>query len=221
MASSIGDSKVDHLLEEPVHPFGTHGGENPTVGQISRKDLCAAWLAAAIDGEGCIFARWGTQNNPNRGPQSSDKRLRVSVTIYNTHPLFIRKVTECLLVLDVKFNAPASGRNTPRSNGAKDRAGIQIVIEGKGRLYKLLPAIIPHLSAKQRQAELALALITYRESLAIEGRESKGRFGNLNLRDDQTINGLIAEIKREKHDFPSVLQYSRKPNVLFGESSET
>lgn len=209
------------MLEEPAYPIGTHGGENPTVGQISRKDLCAVWLAAAIDGEGCIFARWGTQTNPNRTAASSDQRLRVSVTIYNTHPLFIRKVTECLLALDVKFNAPASGRNTPRPNGAKDRPGIQIVIEGKGRMYKLLPAIIPHLSAKKRQAELALALIEYRESLAIKGRESKGRFGNLNLHDDPRIAWHIAEIKREKHEFPSVLEYSRKPNALFGESSET
>lgn len=212
---------MDHLLEEPEYPISTHGGENLTVGQISRKDLCAVWLAAAIDGEGCIFARWGTQTNPNRGEASSDRRLRVSVTIYNTHPLFIRKVTECLLALDVRFNAPACGRNTPRANGSKDRPGIQIVIEGKGRLYKLLPAIIPHLSAKKRQAELALELIQYRESLAIKGRESKGRFGNMNLRDDANIARLIAEVKREKHDFPSVLEYSREPNVLFGESSET
>ena len=217
----IGDFKVDHMLEEPVYLSGTHGGENPAVGQISRKDLCAAWLAAAIDGEGCVFARWATQTNPNRSAASADQRLRVSVTIYNTHPLFIRKVTECLLELGVNFNAPACGRLTPRANGVKDRPGIQIVIEGKGRLYKLLPAIIPHLSAKKRQAELALALIEYRESLAIKGRESKGRFGNLNLRDDEKIASFIAEIKREKHDFPSVLEYSRKPNMLFGESSET
>jgi hypothetical protein len=208
------------MLEEPEYPFGTHGGENPTVGQISRKDLCAAWLAAAIDGEGCIHARWGTQTNL-KSAAINDRRLRVSVTIYNTHPLFIRKVTECLVELGVPFNAPAAGRLSPRPNGAKDRPGIQIVIEGKGRLLKLLPAIIPHLSAKKRQAELALSLIEYREGLAIKGRESKGRFGTLNLRQDPQIAEFVAEIKREKHEFPSVLGYSRRPNAVFGESSET
>jgi hypothetical protein len=211
---------MDHMLEELAYPIGTHGGENPTVEQISRKDLYAAWLAGAIDGEGCIFARWGTQTNL-KSAAVNDRRLRVSVTIYNTHPVFIRKVTECLLALDVRFNAPACGRNTPRANGQNDRPGIQIVIEGHGRLCKLLPAIIPHLSAKRRQAELALSLVEYREKLAIAGRTSKGRFGTLDLREDTFIAMCIAEIKREKHDFPSVLGYSRKPNELFGESSET
>lgn len=201
------------MLEEPVYPISTQGGENLTVGQISRKDLCAAWLAGAIDGEGCIFARWGTQTNPG---YKGDKRLRISVTIYNTHPLFIRKVTECLLALGVSFNAPACNR---KASG--ERAGIQIVIEGKGRLRKLLPAVIPHLSGKRKQAELALELIEYRESLAIDGREAKGRFGNMDLRSDVRINALIAEIKSEKWEHPSVLNYSRKPNALFGESSET
>ncbi len=205
------------MLEQLVYPPGTHThvGENPAVEPISRKDLCAAWLAGAIDGEGCIHARWGTQTNPYRGATSSDKRLRIAVTIANTHPLFIRKVTECLLELGVPFASESLYRRENR------RPMIQVLMEGKGKLLKLLPAVIPHLSCKRRQAELALELIRYRESLAINGRESKGRFGNMNLRDDDRLNWFIAELRREKRDCPSILTFSRKPNTLFGESSET
>lgn len=210
---------MDHMLEKPEYPFGTQGGENPTVGSISRKDLYAAWLAGAIDGEGCIHAKWGVQSNPIRGATSSDKRLRVTVTIANTHYLFIRKVTECLVELGVSFNVPSSARRA--RPGKNSRSMVQLVVEGKGRMLKLLPAVIPHLSCKRRQAELALELIQYRESLALSGRESKGRFGNLNLRDDTRINWFIDEIKREKWETPDILSFSRKPNTVFGESSET
>jgi hypothetical protein len=143
----------------------------------------------------------------------------VTVTIANTHHLLIRKVTECLLELGVPFNVPGSARRA--RPGRKERSMVQLVVEGKGRMFKLLPAIIPYLSCKRRQAELALELIQYRESLAIAGRESKGRFGLLNLRDDPKINWYIAQIKREKWEFPDILTFSRMPNALFGESSET
>ena len=205
------------MLETPEHPLGTHGGENPTVRPISRKDLLVAWFAGAVDGEGCFHARWGTQTNPNRGAGSDDKRLRVSLTIDNIHYLFIRKVTECLLAMDVRFNTPA---NAARPND-RSRAMVQVVIEGKGKLFKLLPAIIPHLANKKRQAELCLDLIRYRESLATEGRDKRQRFQNLDLRSDPKIACYIAEIKREKWDIPNILSFSRKPNTLFGESSET
>ena len=208
---------MDHMLEQLDRSSGTHGGKNPATEPISRKDLLAAWLAGAVDGEGCFHARWGTQTNHNRGPGSDDKRLRISLTIDNTHHLFIRKVTECLLALDVRFNTPA---NAARPNN-RSRAMIQIVIEGKGKLLKLLPAIIPHLANKKRQAELCLELIRYRESLAAAGRDGSYRFRNMNLRSDPKIAWFMGEIKREKWDIPNILSFSRKPNTLFGESSET
>jgi len=203
------------MLETPVYPIGTSNGENPTVGSISRKELSAVWLAAAIDGEGCIAANWWKQTDP-RQKGLGRKCLRVSVKVYNTHPLFIRKVTECFVHLGIRFTVTGQAQ---RKSG--DRPGVSVCVESMGQLRKLLPEIIPHLTAKKLQAELALQLLEHRESLAINERGVKGRYGNLDLASDEKLQWFVAEIKREKNDFPSVFSFSRKPNEVFGLSSET
>ena len=202
---------MNHMLETLNSPHATQGGENAAAESISKKDRCSAYLAGIVDGEGCIHARFGKQTNPKC---KGNNTLRVGLTIYNTHPLIIKKVTECLIELGIKFTVIAGKR-------AVDRPGANVVVEGKGRLQKLLALIAPHLSAKQKQAELALELIAYRESLAIHGRESKGRFGNMKLSDDTQIKKLVEMIKREKHEYPSVFYYPRRPNQIFAESSTT
>ena len=203
------------MLETPEHPTGTLSGKNPAVGSISRKELSAVWLAAAIDGEGCIAANWWKQTDPRQAGMGR-KCLRVSVKVYNTHPLFVRKVTECLVELGIRFSVSGQAE---RKTG--DRPGVTVCIESMGQLRKLLPEITPYLTAKKRQAELALQLLEYRESLAINQRGVKGRFGNLDLTTDERLLWLVSEIKREKHDFPSVFSFSRKSNEVFGLSSET
>lgn len=199
------------MLETLKSPIGTKIGENPTAESISRKDVWTAWLGGLIDGEGCICAIPWKQTNP---AYRFKRSLRVSVTIHNTHPLIIKRATEVLLDLGVKFCLTVSGKK-----GCKQ--GASVVIVGNGRVTKLLTLVLPYLTAKRRRAELVLDLLAYRESLAIAGRQSKGRFGDLRLWEDPKILSIVEEIKKETHDYPSVLNFSRKPNEPFGESSTT
>lgn len=179
---------------------------------ISRKDVCAAWLAGAFEGEGCVYAYFKPQTNPNCTTRMT---LTMGGTIYNTHPLFIAKVTESLQVLQIPYNYVAGKRR----NG--DRPGVSINIQGRGRAKKLFSAILPYLASKRKQAELVLELVAYRESLVIRNHGPKGMYANMTLEDDETINRLCAEIKREKHDYPVVLAFSRKANQTFDVSSTT
>lgn len=204
------------MLETLDSLTGSHGAENPVAETISRKDVLTAWLAGVIDGEGSIFAQFGKQTNQ---PQKGYNTLRIRLTISNTHYLVIKKCTEVLLELGVGFNCVAMNGYRTKTPGAKHCA--TVVIEGKGRMRKLLPFIIPHLTCKKIQAELALELIEYRESLAIHGKESKGRYGKMSLSDDSKIQDYIKRIKDEKRNYPSVFDFSRLPNQIFGESSET
>lgn len=206
---------MDHMLEQPEYPSGALSGENPAVGSISRKELSAVWLAAAIDGEGCIAANWWKQTNPD--PRYNGKpNLRLTVKIYNTHPLFIRKVTECLVELGIRFTVTGQAA---RKSG--DRPGVNVCIDSRPQIESLLPQIIPYLTMKKRQAELTIELLAYRQTLVSHERGCKGTYSRLALHEDETVLRLVAEIKREKHDFPSVFSFSRKPNVVFGLSSET
>lgn len=204
------------MLETLDSLTDTQGGENSVAETISRKDIWAAWLAGIIDGEGNISAEFGRQTNPRERHLNT---LRIRVRISNTHPLLIQRITEVLILLGVEFGNVAINGYRTKTPGAKHY--IDVIIEGKGRLRKLLPLVIPYLTAKKRQAELALDLINYRESLAIHGRESKGRFSHMTLSDDPVIQEYIRKIKSEKHDYESVLGYSRKPNQVFSKSSET
>jgi len=139
---------------------------------ISRKDVCAAWLAGAFDGEGCVYAYFKPQTNPN-----CTKRMTLTMggTIYNTHPLFIAKITESLEILGIPYNYVAG----KRKNG--DRPGVSINIQGRGRAKKFFSSILPYLASKKRQAELAMELIAYRESLVIRNHGPKGIFKNMTL----------------------------------------
>jgi hypothetical protein len=200
------------MLEQLNSPNGTQESENPLAESISRKDVWLAWLAGVIEGEGCISVKWGLQTNQKH---YGDNRIRTIVNIYNTNPYLIKKIGEVLVENEIPFCQCGS----TRSNG--ERPGVAVIVDGKQRVKKLLNLVLPYLVGKRRQAELTLELIDYRESLAIKGRESKGRFGNLKLRDDFKIQSLIDEIANEKRNYPSVLTFSRQANIPLGESPTT
>ncbi len=181
-----------------------------SVETISRKDVCSAYLAGIIDGEGCIHARFAAI-----GPTARNRNtLRIAVSVYNTHPALIRRVTECLITLDVPFTVVAGQR-------ANERPGASVNVEGKGRVYSLLQTLLPYFTAKKSQAELVLKLIEYRESLATRAYGIKGRFEGMNLQDDATIRSYLEQISAEKRNYANVLDFPRKPNHVFGESSTT
>ena len=200
------------MLETLESLDGTQGGQNPQAKSISKKDVLAGCLAWAIEGEGCISAAWRMQTNP---AYKGDNTLTTRVTIHNTHPLFITDITKMLCELGIKFCVVL--QKGPKAT----RHGISICILGKGRVKKLLNLIMPYLASKKRRAELVLELIDYRESLAIKGMESKGRYGKMHLWEDPKILELLTAIKEEIHNYPSVLNCSRKASAVFNESSET
>lgn len=212
LGHNIGDLKVGYMLETLMYPLNTQGGENFMVETISRKDVNSAWLAGAFEGEGCVYAYFKSQTNPNC---TSRMTLTMGATIYNTHPLFIARITEVLAELGIPFNYIVS----QRKNG--DRPGAAINIQGKGRAKKFYKTVLPYLASKKKQAELVLELIEYRESLVSRNHGSKGIFKNMTLLDDKNIKHLCEAISREKHDFPSVLKFSRKQNIPFDVSSTT
>jgi hypothetical protein len=179
---------------------------------ISRKDVCAAWLAGAFEGEGCVFAYFKKQTNPNCTTRMT---LTMGGSIYNTHPVFIQRVTESLDELGIPYSYVIG----KRTNG--DKPGVSVTIQGRGRSKKFYSLIIPHLASKKRQAELVLDLIAYRESLVIRNQGPKGMYANMTLEDDDQIKELCGKIKKEKHDYPSVLLFSRKANNVLGVSSTT
>ncbi len=201
----LGDLKEDHMLEQLVESESTQGGENLSAESISRKDINLSWLGGIIDGEGCIFA--GFRNI------QEDNNLTVRVTVYNTHPFIIRKVTEVLLENEIPFyiSAPCGPK--------KSKPGVTVIIGGKGRVKKLLSIVIPYLYSKRKRAELVIQLIEYRESLAAPGK--KATWHGVSLQGEPTIKAMVESIRDEVHNYPSVLGFSRQSNQLFGESSET
>lgn len=180
---------------------------------ISRKDTSAAFLAATIDGEGCIYSYFRKQTNPRARHCNT---LSVAVTIWNTNPLFIRRVTECLIKLEVPFAISLS----QNKNGK--RTGIQVVIQGKGRTEKLLRYVLPYIGGKRKQVEIALKVIEYRNGLVDKARQAqRGTYEFMRLDQDETLVSLIDNLKKEKHEYPCVTLFSREANKPFGESSET
>ena len=174
---------------------------------ISRKDSAATWLAGAVEGEGCLYAYWGVTGRKTPA-------LRVALAIANTHPAFIRKTTECLVDLESHFYITVA---TASSKKRAKRDIAQIVVEGQGRLKKLLRILLPHLACKKQQAEILLELIAYREHLAEQYSGNNGKnCGGMDLTGDERIQTAIAEVKRLKHEHASVLDFSRKANCVFG-----
>lgn len=196
------------MLEQLVNLEATHGGDNTSIESISRKDTDLSWLGAIIDGEGCVYA--GFRNI------EADNNLTLRVTIYNTHPLIIRRVTEILCRLEVGFYISSPG------NPGKSKPGVCVVVGGKQRVKKLLELVIPYLFAKRERAKLAIQLVDYRESLALQdGKDKSCKFHGRSLQGEPRIKELIEMLREETHNYPSVINFSREANKPFGESSET
>jgi hypothetical protein len=82
---------------------------------------------------------------------------------------------------------------------------------------------MPFLFAKRKRAELALELVEYRETLALQygGRTIDQKWVGVSFQGDPKIQQLITAIREEVHEYPSVLLFSREASRPFGESSET
>lgn len=182
-----------------------------TVEAISRKDSAAIWLAGAIDGEGCFSAFMREKID---GPYKL-QNLIIKAQVSNTHPVFIKKVTECLTELEVPFHVEV------REHDRKDKTSWKpcgaVVVSGQGRMRKLLPLIIPHLSSKRPEAELLKDLLAYREVIRQKFAGGNGAHrGGGGLEKDELVLKAIEDLGKLKREYPSVLEFSRKPNQIFG-----
>lgn len=188
------------MLETLESQNGTQGGENPSVTKPISREANAAFIAAFLEGEGTIHAGVEDRSKRNLGPM-----LRLAVRLTNNNYLLLNKGAQILLDEQIPFCWTLDPRD-----GLKGKACANIHIAGKKRIKKFLEFVLPHMSSKKRQAELMLDLINYRESLVLSSkRDTRGE-----LMSDPKIVELIKEIKTEKHNYPSVINFSRQPNQL-------
>lgn len=182
-------------------------GEKVNIESISRKDSAALWLAGAVEGEGCMYAYWGVTGRKTPA-------FRVALAIANTHPAFIRKVTECLVALEVGFYITVASASSKKQS-KRDIA--QVVVEGQGRLKTLLQMLLPHLACKKAQAEVLLQALAYREHLALQFSGNNGKnCGGMDLTHDEILQKAVVEVARLKREHPSVLEFSRQAGKVFG-----
>lgn len=128
--------------------------DNVVVGSISRDELDIAWLAGIIDGEGSM----GFSINSGRRPPA-----QIRLTVVNTHPMLIARVSQIFARLDVKFYfVYESGAKERRKDGKPTRDRLRILLTGTGSVRKVLERVLPYLTAKHDQAELLLRYTQWR-----------------------------------------------------------
>jgi ribosomal protein S6 len=158
------------------------------VEKISR-EVDVAWLAGIIEGEGCLISRFYNEecrNNKRRGIN-----LFVRIQIINNDAIIIQKTTKILSALGVGYYYQINKRKKSNHNDT-----LIVVVQGKGRVKKLLKAIMPYLSGKLKQAKFLKWIIERREEMAHCFDRSK------RLSDDVILRLLIRKLKEAKHSLP-------------------
>lgn len=153
--------------------------------QTIRREVDIAWLAGLIEGEGCIISRLYDAS------ERQHRQLFVRVTITNNDARIIRKATEIFSALGIGYFYQLHMRRKQNHN-----TGIVVTVSGKGRVKKLLDAIMPHLSGKLEQAQAMKSIIERRQEMAHCYKR-----GN-EICNDREIMALIALLKRLKHELP-------------------
>jgi hypothetical protein len=142
------------ICGEPSVSSDTQSGKKAEVETIRREDLekelDVAWLAGLIDGEGCLYVNVVHISHPNQRPY-----IAYLLNITNTNLLILKRATEALKYLGV---SPLIINTKPKN---RTKIVFTLQINGKGKLERLLPRLLPQLTGKKRQAELVLDLIAY------------------------------------------------------------
>ena len=162
------------------------------------KSVENAWLAAAIDGEGCILL------SKNKARTSYDPRI----TITNTDPRFIAKVSEILYKNDVKF---FYSLNLRLEDDVTRRDRIQLTSSGLGTVQKYLLIIEPYLTCKKEQAQLLLSYIAWRQELGFH----KGMFPLEEVREKATeTREELTRMKFQRFNLQRIQRTASKPLIL-------
>ncbi len=128
--------------------------------EVNKEDL--AWMSGIWDGEGCIRAAF------NKSAINDNPTLKIEAFVKNTDVFMIRKLSQILYDLGIKFCFVLSKEHTDNYD-THHKEIICIKISGKGNVWKLLTVMFPYLITKKHQASLAIELIEYRESLGYHG----------------------------------------------------
>ena len=113
-----------------------------------------AWLAAALDGEGCIYIHLVT-----RPGARNQKRLKLIVNISNTNRAFVdraKTITGRGVIATMKQNTAA------RRYGKTFVPCFVWMLQNQQEVLELLPQILPHLIIKRAKAEAVLAYLRRR-----------------------------------------------------------
>ncbi len=141
--NAMPESVTDRLSGRYEHVFlfskSTWTGDE----QLKMPDVDAAWLAALIDGEGCI--RIGCDRRSEKNPKHQDV-YSISVTVANTCVPLLEKAARLM-----------GGANVRQNNVGVNRPGYAVQVSGD-KAAAIINAIKPWLIDKLPQANIALAL---------------------------------------------------------------
>jgi hypothetical protein len=125
---------------------------------ISREEVAdMSWLAGILDGEGSMHLPAVRRND--RDPHV---RNYIQISVGNTNPYLIQKITQIWERQNVKFYLALLKRSGKREY-------LHLTTTGLGSARKVLTSVLPYLTAKKAQAECLLSYITWREAQGYHG----------------------------------------------------
>ena len=155
---------------------------------ISR-ELDVAWLAGIVDGEGWI----GCYDNKAR------RHRQLKVNVGNTDPYMIWKVTTILKSLGLKFYYSLQCHV-----GYKEMLSVEV--SGNRNVYKLLTALLPHLTRSAPQAKLIIDYLDWRFQFNEKGPAPE----DIKARQENLIKSLT-ELKTRRYSLQRLPRSASEP----------
>ena len=160
------------------------------------KDTDIAWLAGVFDGEGCV----GFKGNKAR------KAPQVYWQIDNTDEILLERVHKILMALEVHHHFHKKGK------GAKHhKRAWRVQTNGSQHVLKILMCMLPHLTAKRKQAELVCEYLEWRLNDIPLHSPAKWVSDEIEKRRSDVIHQLGA-LKKDEHTF-SFLRTPDEANI--------
>jgi hypothetical protein len=144
--------QTSNLLENPGYP-NLPNGENDSVRAISRDE--AVWMAAILDGEGCIHFSQRSKKENRR------VSIKIRIEIGNSCPFLIRKISEIWYKLGLNFCYVWQVSNNQLKRG-RQKDYMRIITQSLRGCQKLLQTVRPWLITKAAEADLALEYLEWR-----------------------------------------------------------
>ena len=171
--------------------------KNDSLETISKGEV--GWLAGVIEGEGCITICTATNYNKTDG-----KYLFPLITITNTDPRLIKKVSEILYKLGAIYHYQLNMRNNMTGMA---RPTIKISVKGMGSCRKVIKMVYSELTCKIEQADTMLEFINHRKGkLSNNGSYKKATY-------DEQEWKLFERLKMFKHQTFFLQRLQRKASV--------